>query len=103
MTSLTAALGPDYSAHRNAEFKVVLVSDLCRELTNSLGPTLHLSLEAFEEHLVKSGYTAASYEDADSSTWPTRFMRKQQVSLRWHSLVLRENMEPEICNRAACY
>ncbi|KAB5549450.1 hypothetical protein GE09DRAFT_1288095 [Coniochaeta sp. 2T2.1] len=68
--------------------------DLSRELINSIGPALCLWPEVFEEHLVKSGYTAASYEDAESSTWPTRFLRKQQVSLRWHSLVRRRDMEP---------
>ncbi|KAK3314391.1 hypothetical protein B0H66DRAFT_376982 [Apodospora peruviana] len=85
---------PDRNPDRIPVFKAVLVSDLGTDLINSLGPTLRLSPEVFEEHLVKSGYTAESYGDADSSTWPTRFLRKQQVSLRWHSLVLRENMEP---------
>lgn len=92
--ALAAALGPDYQAHRNPGLKAVFVTDLCKPLINSLGPIFHLSPEAFEEHLVGSGYTAESYEEADPSTWPTRFLHRQHVSLRWHSLVLRENMEP---------
>ena len=35
------------------------------------------------------------YDDPDpSTTWPTRFLPRQRVSLRWHSLVIRDNVEP---------
>lgn len=93
-TSLMEALGPSSAYQQRADIKAILVSDLSERLINSIGPVLHLSPEAFEEHLVKSGYTPASYEDPGSSTWPTRFLQKQQVSLRWHSLVRREDVEP---------
>lgn len=73
----------------------LLVSDLSRPVINSLGPVFNLSPEIFEEHLVQSGYTKTSYDDHDSSiTWPTRFLPRQHVSLRWHSLVARDKVEP---------
>jgi len=74
--------------------QAVFVRDLSNRLMNSLGPAFDLSPEVFEEHLVQSGFTESSYEDPDSNTWPTRFLPKQQVSLRWLSPVLRKDMEP---------
>ncbi|KAK3368277.1 hypothetical protein B0H63DRAFT_74249 [Podospora didyma] len=101
-SSLTAALTPDLNAGlEQADSNVlsslpraVLVSDLSEPLINSLGPIFRLSPETFEEHLIRSGYTSTSYQDRDSSTWPTRFLPKQHVSLRWHSLVSRKDTEP---------
>ena len=92
--ALTSLSSTAHETHRGALQHAVLVTDLSGTLINSLGPTFNLSPEIFEEHLVQSGYTKASYEDPDPSTWPTRFLRKQHVSLRWHSLVQRKDVEP---------
>ncbi|KAK4451210.1 hypothetical protein QBC34DRAFT_274395, partial [Podospora aff. communis PSN243] len=72
----------------------VLVTDLSRNLIDGIGAAFNLNPEPFEEHLVQSGYTSTSYEDPDPSTWPTRFLQKQHVSLRWYSLVMRRDVEP---------
>ena len=99
--SLATALGldppPDSGPVSNLKpspQRAVLVSDLSEALINSLGPTFHLGPDVFEEHLIRSGYTDTSYGDRDSGTWPTRFLRKQHVSLCWHSLVMRKDVEP---------
>ncbi|KAK0654796.1 hypothetical protein B0T16DRAFT_383824 [Cercophora newfieldiana] len=74
--------------------RAVLVTDLSEALINALGPQFGLSPEIFEEHLVQSGYTKTSYDDPDPSTWQTRFLKRQHFSLRWYSMVLRNDVEP---------
>jgi hypothetical protein len=74
--------------------QAVFVSDLSWHLISRLGLAFDLSPEVFEHHLVRSGYTAKSYHDPDPSTWPTRFLPQQQVSLRWFSLVASKGIVP---------
>lgn len=74
--------------------QAVFVRDISSQIMNTLGPTFDLSPESFEEHLVRSGYTASSYLDPEPSTWPTRFLCKHQASLQWFSVVSRKDMEP---------
>ncbi|KAK0753085.1 hypothetical protein B0T18DRAFT_441791 [Schizothecium vesticola] len=88
-TSLEAAWKSVAGARR-----AVIVTDLSKTIINSLGATFNLSPEILEEHLVRSGYTATSYEDPDPNTWPTRFLPKQCASLRWYGLVLRHDVQP---------
>jgi hypothetical protein len=90
---LTQALAAGSNGERGPP-QVVFVRDLSSRIINTLGPVFNLSPETFEEHLVQSGYTASSYSDPDSSTWPTRFLPKHHVSMQWFSLVLRKDMEP---------
>ena len=93
--SLAASLEPGGNAETDAVSHAVFVSDLSPWFIDALGPTLNLSPEVFEEHLVQSGYTGTSYDDPDPrTTWPTRFLLPQHVSLRWHSLVKRRDTEP---------
>jgi len=91
-------LAADLARHPAAVFnqpaRAIFACDLSETMINDIGSIFHLSPEVFEEHLVQSGYTAKSYLDRDPSTWPTRFLPKRQVSLRWHSLVMRRDMEP---------
>jgi hypothetical protein len=54
--------------------QAVFVRDISSRILNTLGPTFNLSPESFEEHLVRSGYTAFSYLDPEPSTRPTRFL-----------------------------
>jgi hypothetical protein len=74
--------------------QAIFVCDLAPWLMDYLWRTFKISPEIFEEHLIQSGYSVSSYDDPDSSTWPTRFLRKQHVSLRWYSPVRRKDMEP---------
>ena len=74
--------------------QAIFVRDISSRIIDTLGPAFNLSPETFEQHLVQSGYTESSYADPDPSTWPTRFLPTQHVSLRWFSPVLRKDMEP---------
>ncbi|KAH6843494.1 hypothetical protein B0I37DRAFT_218904 [Chaetomium sp. MPI-CAGE-AT-0009] len=91
--SLAEAFAPEPGGTASPP-QAVFVRDISSRIINTLGPTFNLSPETFEEHLVQSGYTALSYANPEPSTWPTRFLRRQQVSLQWFSVVLRKDMEP---------
>ncbi len=93
-----AATNPDVyaggSSRSAAVSHAIFVRDLSWHLISRLGPAFDLSPEVFEHHLVRSGYQRASYRDPDPSTWPTRFLPQQQVSLRWFSLVTSNGIVP---------
>ncbi|KXX81518.1 hypothetical protein MMYC01_202487 [Madurella mycetomatis] len=91
-STLTTALSTAPEPDANQPAHALLITDLSWSLINSLGPSLCLSPEVFEQHLVRSGYTETSYDDPDPSYWPTRFLPKQTASLRWYSLVRRKDI-----------
>ncbi|KAK0622762.1 hypothetical protein B0T14DRAFT_152819 [Immersiella caudata] len=91
--AVNTAFGP-FPPGPPAIVQALIVNDLSNLMMDCLGPNLNLSPEVFEEHLVRSGYTPASYDDPDTITWLTHLLPKKSVSIRWHSPLLRQDEQP---------
>jgi hypothetical protein len=63
--------------------RMVVVEDLCSELIEALGFAFDLDPEFFAEHLNRSGYNSADYEDAPPERWRTAHLQKDYASMTW--------------------
>lgn len=71
------------------QFQLLVATDLSIPLMDCLGSSLGISPEAFEEHLINSGWCDGYHDDPESNTWITRNMIKDYVSLKWYRPVKR--------------
>jgi hypothetical protein len=63
--------------------RMVVVEELCSELIEALGFAFDLDPEFFAEHLNRSGYNSADYEDAPPERWRTAHLQKDYASMTW--------------------
>jgi hypothetical protein len=63
--------------------RVVIVEDLCSELIGALGFAFDLDPEFFAEHINRSGYNSADYEDLSPERWNTAHLQKDYASTTW--------------------
>ena len=74
----------------------LLVADgLSSDLIELLGSALDISPEAFEEHLIGSGWRNGTSIDRPADTWITRDMVKDYVSVKWYRPVLKRLRKPD--------
>ncbi len=59
--------------------RLIVAADLSTELIGTLGSTLNISPEVFEEHLINSGWSGGTYDDNNSDSWITRDMSKDYL------------------------
>lgn len=69
--------------------RIYFIQDLGASALNLVGSYLQLNPEFFEEHLNRSGYYEASYQDPLPHTWSTHSAEKDYFSVRWFRPVLR--------------
>lgn len=64
-------------------FRTIVVEDLCSEVIAALGSVFELDPELFAEHLNRSGYNHADYEDPTPTRWNTAHLQKDHASMTW--------------------
>jgi hypothetical protein len=63
--------------------RMIIVEDLCSELIEALGFAFDLDPEFFAEHINRSGYDSADYEDFSPERWNTAHLPKDYTSMAW--------------------
>jgi hypothetical protein len=63
--------------------RMIIVEDLCSELIEALGFAFDLDPEFFAEHINRSGYDSADYEDFSPERWNTAHLPKDYTSMTW--------------------
>jgi hypothetical protein len=63
--------------------RMIIVEDLCSEVTAALGSVFKLDPEFFAEHLNRSGYNGADYGDPPPTRWKTAHLPKNYASMTW--------------------
>lgn len=63
--------------------RLIVVEDLCHDLIGALGLVFELDPEIFAEHLNRSGYHHADYEDPPPTRWNTAHLQKDHTSMTW--------------------
>ena len=80
--------------------RMIFVQDPGASAIRGLGFYLQLNPEFFEQHLNRSGFHSASYQDPLPQTWNTNSAEKDHFSLRWFRPVLRnKEYPPNLSNR----
>ena len=77
------------------DLRLLVTDGLSLDLIELLGSALDISPEAFEEHLIDSGWRNGSSLDRPADTWITRDMVKDYVSVKWYRPVLKRLRKPE--------
>lgn len=78
----------------------IFVQDLGSNALKELGFYLQLNPEFFEQHLSRSGYHEASWQDPLPQTWNTSSAEKDYFSLRWFRPVFRnKEFPPKLSDR----
>ena len=97
---LHLALGqrPPYGS----DLRLIVIEDMSSELLKLLDSLFDMSLEAFEEHLLNSGWRDGIHVDQTEDSWITRNMAKDYVSMKWYRPVRRHLSKRSPCaDRAA--
>lgn len=76
------------------DHRLLLVDDLSDTLLSVLGNCLHITPEAFEEHLLNSGWHIHAYNDVETDLWTTRNLTKNYASMRWFRPIERRFPRP---------
>jgi hypothetical protein len=63
--------------------RMIIVEDLCSELIEALGFAFDLDPDFFAEHINRSGYNGADYEDLSPERWNTAHLPKSYTSMTW--------------------
>lgn len=79
------------------DLRLIVIEDMSLELLKLLDSLFDMSLEAFEEHLLNSGWRDATHVDQTEDSWITRNMAKDYVSMKWHRPVRRRLSKPSPC------
>ena len=77
------------------DLRLLVADGLSSDLIELLGSALDISPEAFEEHLIGSGWRNGSSLDRPADTWITRDMVKDYVSVTWYRPVLKRLQKPD--------
>ena len=77
------------------DLRLLVADGLSSDLIELLGSALDISPEAFEEHLIGSGWRNGSGLDRPAETWITRDMAKDYLSVTWYRPVLKRLQKPD--------
>ncbi|KAL9631036.1 MAG: hypothetical protein Q9164_006108 [Protoblastenia rupestris] len=69
--------------------RVIVATDLSKELIECLGSSLSISPEMFEEHLLNASLQKPRTVDSEPDTWVTHNFPKDYVSFKWYRPVRR--------------
>lgn len=79
----------------DVDLRLLVADGLSSDLIELLGSTLSIGPEAFEEHLIGSGWKNGNSFDRPADTWITRDMVKDYVSVKWYRPVLQRLQKPD--------
>lgn len=68
--------------------RVVIVEDLCPQLSLILGSVLDIDPQFFAEHLQNAGHTHGRYDDVPVELWSTHDSKKDYASVQWYRPVI---------------
>ena len=91
MTKFAASI---FTPQPEDSVRMIFVEDPSARAVQELGSYLQLNPEFFEQHLNRSGFHAASYQDPLPQTWNTISADKDYFSLRWFRPILRNKQYP---------
>ena len=77
------------------DLRLIVVEDLSSELIEKLGSSFDISPEAFEEHLLDSGWSDGVKNNQGADSWITRGMKKEYLTIKWYRPVKRQVLMPD--------
>ena len=64
--------------------RIVMVEDLCPQLSCLLGSVLDIDPQFFAQHLVNAGHIDGQYKDEPAELWSTHDSKKDYASIQWY-------------------